>query len=272
MMAPTCPECWGGRPRRHGEPMTLADPASWPAPSTRSMRQTARYGRAEALSWDRMHPRLTHRGGWAAHPGPLPIVEGTLIRLAVEHLPGARAAKPIWLWTSVLGADAESVIPLLAGLPAPLRPGTHHPLRQAGPGLDPPEGALPGRGRPLDLADPRRAHPAATGPPTRSRSAPALGTATASRAADPSEGPLGISLPTREDPVSGPGAKTRPSWAPDAHPGSPTGTALPVTASASPAPRPHPPPQRRSRVKRQDQAAARNRLARGWPTGSPIRR
>jgi hypothetical protein len=99
----------GGRPRRHGAPMTLAEPGSWPAPSTRSMTETARYGRAEARSWNRMHPRLTHRGAWAAHPGRLPIVEGTLIRLAVDHLPGQRAAKPIWLWTSALDADAAAV-------------------------------------------------------------------------------------------------------------------------------------------------------------------
>src|SRR3954447_4705868 len=98
-----------GRPRRHGAAMTLADLASWPEPSTRTTSETARYGCAQALSWDRMHPRLTHRGAWAAHPGRLPIVEGTLIRLAVEHLPGARAAKPVWLWTSALGADAAAV-------------------------------------------------------------------------------------------------------------------------------------------------------------------
>src|SRR3954449_6193384 len=98
-----------GRPRRHGAVMTLADLASWPEPSTRTTSETARYGCAQALSWDRMHPRLTHRGAWAAHPGRPPIVEGTLIRLAVEHLPGARAAKPIWLWTSALGADAAAV-------------------------------------------------------------------------------------------------------------------------------------------------------------------
>jgi hypothetical protein len=98
-----------GRPRRHGAVMTLADPGSWPAPSTRSTRETARYGRALALSWDRLHPRLTHRGAWATHPGRLPIVEGTLIRLQVEHLPGARAAKPVWLWTSALDADTDAV-------------------------------------------------------------------------------------------------------------------------------------------------------------------
>ena len=98
-----------GRPRRHGVVMTLADSGSWPEPSIRTTSETARYGRAQVLSWDRMHPRLTHRGAWAAHPGRLPIVEGTLIRLAVEHLPGARAAKPVWLWTSALGADAAAV-------------------------------------------------------------------------------------------------------------------------------------------------------------------
>src|SRR4051794_30484139 len=98
-----------GRPRRHGAVMTLADPGSWPAPSTRSTSETARYGRALALSWDRLHPRLTHRGAWATHPGRLPIVEGTLIRLQVEHLPGARAAKPVWLWTSALDADTDAV-------------------------------------------------------------------------------------------------------------------------------------------------------------------
>jgi hypothetical protein len=100
----------GGRPRRHGAVMTLADPASWPPASAEAVTQTARYGTAAATAWDRMHPRLTHRGPWAAHPGRLPIVEGTLIRLTVEHLPGQREAKPVWLWTSAIGADAATVI------------------------------------------------------------------------------------------------------------------------------------------------------------------
>src|SRR4051812_8660121 len=37
-----------GRPRRHGAVMTLADPGSWPAPSTETTSDTARYGRAQA--------------------------------------------------------------------------------------------------------------------------------------------------------------------------------------------------------------------------------
>src|SRR3954447_8614836 len=101
--------------------------------------------------------------------------------------------------------------PLLAGLPSPLRPGTHHPLRQAGAGLDPPEAALTGRGRPLDLADPRRAYATAAGSPTGGRSAPALGAAAADRAADPGPGPPRVSLPAREDPLSGQRTEIRPS-------------------------------------------------------------
>jgi DDE superfamily endonuclease len=99
-----------GRPRRHGAVMTLADPGSWPTPITASTTDTPRYGRAEAIAWERMHPRLTHRGAWADHPGRLPIVEGTLIRLQVEHLPGQREAKPVWLWSSHTGADTAEVL------------------------------------------------------------------------------------------------------------------------------------------------------------------
>ena len=95
----------GGRPRRHGPVMALADPSTWPAPSTQSVTDTPRYGQAEATGWDRMHPRLEHQGAWAEHPGQLPIVEGTVIRLQVEHLPGQREAKPIWLWSSHTSAD-----------------------------------------------------------------------------------------------------------------------------------------------------------------------
>jgi hypothetical protein len=97
-----------GRPRRHGAVMTLAEPDSWSAPATQTQTATARYGKAEAIAWDRMHPRLAHRGSWANHPGTLPILEGTLIRLAVEHLPGQREAKPVWLWSSATGlAEGE---------------------------------------------------------------------------------------------------------------------------------------------------------------------
>lgn len=112
MFGPTPPRSTdpcGGRPRKHGSVMALTDRATWPATTTQTSSPTDRYGQALVLSFDQMHPRLTHRGSWASHDGPLPIVEGTVIRLAVEHLPGQREAKPVWLWFSMTGADAEQV-------------------------------------------------------------------------------------------------------------------------------------------------------------------
>ena len=52
--------------------------------------RTTRYGTAVAQAWDRLHPRLTHRSAWLDHHGDLPVIEGTLIRLQVDHLPGNR--------------------------------------------------------------------------------------------------------------------------------------------------------------------------------------
>ena len=66
--------------------------------------ETTRYGTAAACSWDRLHPRLTRRAAWEQHDGELPVIEGTLIRLAVDHLPGDRDPRPVWLWWSRTGA------------------------------------------------------------------------------------------------------------------------------------------------------------------------
>jgi hypothetical protein len=98
-----------GRPRKHGGELALADPASWPAPQIATSTVTSRYGTAEAAAWHRVHPRLTHRSAWLDHNGPLPVIEGTLIRLQVDHLPGDRAPKPMWLWSSATRARADEV-------------------------------------------------------------------------------------------------------------------------------------------------------------------
>lgn len=98
-----------GRPPKHGPEIALAQPATWSAPQHTTSTATTRYGTATAASWDRVHPRLTHRGCWIDHPGELPVIEGTLIRLQVEHLPGDRDPKPVWLWTSITGATAADV-------------------------------------------------------------------------------------------------------------------------------------------------------------------
>jgi hypothetical protein len=48
-----------GRPPRHGLEFALSKPASWPAPVHVTVTDTTRYGTATAISWDRLHPRLT---------------------------------------------------------------------------------------------------------------------------------------------------------------------------------------------------------------------
>lgn len=93
-----------GRPSRHGGEFKLADPGTWPEPPVTTVTETTRYGTAVARSWDRLHPRLTSRAAWQHHDGELPVIEGTLIRLTVDHLPGDRDPKPVWLWWSRTGA------------------------------------------------------------------------------------------------------------------------------------------------------------------------
>jgi len=98
-----------GRPPRHGRELALADPATWPPPAITTTTETTRYGTAAAQAWDRVHPRLTHRAAWLDHGGPLPVIEGTLIRLQVDHLPGDRAPKPVWLWCSAIGRTPDEL-------------------------------------------------------------------------------------------------------------------------------------------------------------------
>jgi hypothetical protein len=101
------------RPPKHGPEIALDKPATWPEPQHTTSTETTRYGIAVAASWDRVHPRLTRRACWIDHVGELPVIEGTLIRLQVEHLPGDRDPKPVWLWTSITAAapaDIPSII------------------------------------------------------------------------------------------------------------------------------------------------------------------
>jgi hypothetical protein len=88
---------------------TARHSGTWPTPQHITSTDTSRYGTAVATSWTGSHPRLTHRGCWLDHEGDLPIIEGTLIRLQVDHLPGDRDPKPVWLWTSAVGAAPADV-------------------------------------------------------------------------------------------------------------------------------------------------------------------
>ncbi len=98
-----------GRAPRHGAKLVLADAATHPEPTRATDNETGRYGHAEAQAFARMHPKIDSRGGWKDHAGQLPIIEGTVVGLRVERLPGDREPKPVWLWASkpVPESDAE---------------------------------------------------------------------------------------------------------------------------------------------------------------------
>nr|WP_326828187.1 NF041680 family putative transposase [Streptomyces sp. NBC_01751] len=98
-----------GRPPKHGPEFSLARPATWPEPQHTTMTDTTRYGTATASSWDRLHPRLTHRTCWLDHDDELLVIEDTLIRLEVDHLPGDRDPDPVWLWSSATDATGADV-------------------------------------------------------------------------------------------------------------------------------------------------------------------
>ena len=106
---PARPASTGGRRPRHGHKLDFSDPRTWPDPAASTVTETARYGTATATAWARLHQRLAHRDGWKDHEGELPVIEGTLIRLQVDHLPGQRDADPVWLWSSRAGVTEEEV-------------------------------------------------------------------------------------------------------------------------------------------------------------------
>jgi hypothetical protein len=98
-----------GRPGRHGPVLDLDDPATHPAAAVSTVADTTRYGKAFVDVWNQAHQQLQRRAGWADHRGQLPVVEGTLLRLVVDRLPGDRHPKPMWLWCSSTGLDAGEV-------------------------------------------------------------------------------------------------------------------------------------------------------------------
>jgi hypothetical protein len=98
-----------GRPGRHGPVIDLDEPATHPPATVSTVTDTSRYGKAFADAWDRAHQQLHRRAAWAGHEGQLPTVDGTLIRLIVDRLPGDRNPKPVWLWSSAIGLDASNV-------------------------------------------------------------------------------------------------------------------------------------------------------------------
>ncbi|MFF2375708.1 NF041680 family putative transposase [Streptomyces xiamenensis] len=126
----------GGRPPKHGGEFVFGDPATWGPEQAVTVTDTRLCGKATAQAWDRLHPRLTQRAAWLEHDGPLPVIEGTVIHLAVEHLPSGGVNKPVRPWWSRTGATEADDRPVLAGVPATLRHRAHLPHAQADPRLD----------------------------------------------------------------------------------------------------------------------------------------
>ncbi|MFF9899504.1 transposase [Streptomyces longispororuber] len=53
--------------------------------------------RGHGALYSGIRPRLTRRAAWLDHAGPLPIIEGTVIRLTVAKPPSGGVNKPVWL-------------------------------------------------------------------------------------------------------------------------------------------------------------------------------
>lgn len=98
---PNRPARTGGRPPRHGPRFKCSDPSTWTEPADHLVTSDPRYGTVTVTAWNGLHPRLVRRGHWSEHDTP-PIVNGTVIRVDVEHLPKptARTKKTLWLWWS----------------------------------------------------------------------------------------------------------------------------------------------------------------------------
>jgi hypothetical protein len=61
------------------------------------------------MAWDHLHPKLTTRSAWIDHDGELPVIEGTVIRLEVDHLTGGQDPLPVWMWSSKTGMTSSDV-------------------------------------------------------------------------------------------------------------------------------------------------------------------
>ena len=89
-----------GRGPRHGSKFVLRDPGTYPAPVCASSIVLQRYGTVEVVAFERLHPKIDSRGGFKDHQGHLPLIEGTVIGVRVQCLPGNPTPKPLWLWVS----------------------------------------------------------------------------------------------------------------------------------------------------------------------------
>ena len=100
---PRDPSVPGRAPKHTGTPVRCADAQGGDGAAVRAQAATGD-GPAAVTAWHRMHHKLIRaRGAWSAHPPgqELPVVEGTLIRLAPAR------GKGMWLWASEPAAGPE---------------------------------------------------------------------------------------------------------------------------------------------------------------------
>jgi hypothetical protein len=95
-----------GRPAKHGERFDIADPTTWHDPDQQIERGSPRYGRVLVSAWHDLHQKLARQAAWLEHPGELPNIPGTVIRIQVERLPGDRDPEDLWLWHHAPGETA----------------------------------------------------------------------------------------------------------------------------------------------------------------------
>ena len=218
---------------------------------------TSRYGRAHAQAWDRLHPRLEHRGAWTDHPGDLPIVEGTLIRLQVEHLPGQQDPSRCGCG----GLRSTPPRPMLiadAGVPAPLRPRKHRLTKQT-LGWTAPKICEPTAGDRWTWLIIVALSSTAAGPHPHRGSAPPLKATRPTRAADPGPGPQRFRHP-RAKTRNRPTRRNPPTPVPAARPAPRTPASTRTTPSGNPNQTQQSRSPRSAKAKRQAKVQGENRM------------
>jgi len=123
----------GGRPRRHGGVLTFAKPDSRHEPDVTTVTDTTRCGKAEAIAWDRMHPRpqdvgtpiLPRDGTDAARQRP-----ARQVRRRTEYkywASGSAACAPSW------SQESPPTPPTSTNAPSPAKAAPTSSARHCGP-------------------------------------------------------------------------------------------------------------------------------------------